>query len=177
MLFIFDLDGTLVEIYGEDPLPGVVDLLVDLRRKGHSIALATNQAGPAWRWATGEQKYPAPMALGARFMRIAAHIPPLAAAPWFVAVGDSRLSLEAEAYERLIARFRLGAPDLVLHVSASGSWRKPEPGMLLAALRILDVPPEHVLFVGDSDTDAEAAANAHVSFMTAASFFAPATGD
>ncbi|MBN1246269.1 MAG: HAD-IIIA family hydrolase [Anaerolineae bacterium] len=171
MLHIFDLDGTLVEKYGERPLTGVVEKIAELQAQGARIAVATNQAGPAWGAATGELKYPDPRDLGARFVRIAAHLPQLAQVPWFVSVGDDRLSLSRVAYRLLIQELEIGAAGLGLHVSAASSWRKPAPGMLLAACQRFHVGPEMAIFVGDAETDAEAAANAGMAFSTAARFF------
>ena len=48
--------------------------------------------------------------------------------------------------------------------------QKPDPEPLLAAIEGLDASPERTLFVGDSETDAEAAAAAGVDFSYASSF-------
>lgn len=40
-----------------------------------------------------------------------------------------------------------------LQGSAAGVPKKPDPTMLLEVLRLLDVPAENALYVGDSDTD------------------------
>lgn len=50
--------------------------------------------------------------------------------------------------------------------------RKPAPGMLLRLLEHYGVSPEEALFVGDLDSDAEAARRAGVAFMRAERFFA-----
>lgn len=171
MLYIFDLDGTLVVRYGEQPLPDVIETLVRLRAKGSQLAVATNQAGPAWGVATGQAKYPDPRGLGARFRRIATDVSQLTDVPWYVAVGDDRLSLSTMAYGLLMREFEAGATGLRLHLSASPTWRKPAPGMLLAACKAGNVMPCEAVFVGDSDTDAEAAARAAVGFVPAAEFF------
>lgn len=171
MLYIFDLDGTLVEKYGEQPLSSVVETLGRLVAEDAQIAVATNQAGPAWGVVTGEPKYPDPHGMGARFARIARRVPPLSEVPWFVAVGDTRLPLSAMAYELLIAQLQSGAGDLILHASASSTWRKPEPGMLLAACDRFGVGPDEVVYIGDADSDAEAATRAGTAFVAADTFF------
>ena len=51
--------------------------------------------------------------------------------------------------------------------------RKPAPGLLLRLLAHFGVPPAEALFVGDLDSDAEAARRAGVAFMRAQDFFAP----
>jgi phosphoglycolate phosphatase-like HAD superfamily hydrolase len=165
MLYIFDLDGTLVETYGTRPLAGIPVQLERLRTEGHVLAVATNQAGPAWGLATGASKYPTPEALGERFLEIAGILPWLASAPWFVAVGDSRLSLDAAAYAQLIRAFEAAGEPLDLHISAEPEWRKPGPQMLLAASAYCGFEPDQVVFVGDNDTDAAAAAAADVAFI------------
>lgn len=43
--------------------------------------------------------------------------------------------------------------------------RKPAPGLLLAALAHFNLPPEKALFVGDAQTDEQAAATAGVPFL------------
>lgn len=53
--------------------------------------------------------------------------------------------------------------------------RKPAPGMLLAIMRHYGVPPERTLFVGDAESDREAAARAGCAFRFAAAFFVTAT--
>lgn len=172
MLYIFDLDRTLVTMYGVDPLPGVPDRLSSLAAAGHRVAIATNQAGPAWGIETGDSKFPTPESLPERFRMVATRIPELGRAPWFVAVGDPRLSLTAEDYRVLVDRVSLGAGTLNLHVSAAFSWRKPAPGMLLAVCATLDVLPSQAMYVGDAESDAEAAERAGVTFAWADAFFA-----
>jgi HAD superfamily hydrolase (TIGR01662 family) len=52
--------------------------------------------------------------------------------------------------------------------------RKPAPGLLL--LEHYGVSPEEAMFVGDLDSDAEAARRAGVAFMRAERFFARSRG-
>ena len=47
-------------------------------------------------------------------------------------------------------------------------WRKPSPGMLLALMVEFEVEPHATLFVGDRDTDREAAERAGCRFLDAA---------
>jgi FMN phosphatase YigB (HAD superfamily) len=171
MLHIFDLDRTLVVMYGIDPLPRVPDRLAALVAAGHRMAVATNQAGPAWGLETGDPKFPKPESLPERFRKVAARISELARVPWFVAVGDPRLSLTGEDYRTLVERVLLGAGALDLHISAAFGWRKPAPGMLLAACATFDVSPSQAIYVGDADSDAEAAERAGMAFAWADAFF------
>lgn len=50
--------------------------------------------------------------------------------------------------------------------------RKPMPGMLRRIMAFYDVKPEHTLFVGNADTDMQAAANAGCLFSWEHEFFA-----
>lgn len=170
MLYIFDLDGTLVETYGIRPLDGIPVRLAKLQAEGHVMAVATNQAGPAWGLATGDGKYPQPRELGERFREIAKVLPQLATIPWFVSVGDPRLSLDTSAYTQLIRAFQAAGEPLDLHLSADPRWRKPGPEMLRAACAYYELPPEQAVFVGDYETDAAAAAAAGVTYISIEQF-------
>jgi len=50
-------------------------------------------------------------------------------------------------------------------------YRKPKPGMLNCIMDHWDIKPEETLFVGDMDSDREAAENAGTDFMWAKDFF------
>ena len=91
--------------------------------------------------------------------------------PWFVSVGDSRLSLDAHAYASLIGDLRAASEPLILYASADPDWRKPASGMLLAACDWYAVAPSEATYVGDMDTDAAAAAAAGTAFVFAEVFF------
>jgi len=51
------------------------------------------------------------------------------------------------------------------HLPGTCSCRKPEPGMIYAIMMYWEASPKQTLFVGDSDTDAQAAERAGVHFM------------
>jgi len=176
MLYVFDLDSTLVTRYRVDVLPGVSAKLDELAGQGHALAVATNQAGPAWRTATGRSKYPDPARLGARLARIADSLAPLARVPWFVAIGDGRLELSDGDYRDIEIALCRGAGSLDLRPSADLVWRKPGPGMLLAACAHYGLPTEAATYVGDMETDAAAAAGAGAAFAYANVFFGSAGG-
>lgn len=55
--------------------------------------------------------------------------------------------------------------------AAACGCRKPEPGLLLRHLAHFGVAPAEALFVGDLDSDAEAARRAGIPFRRAADFF------
>lgn len=163
-LAIFDIDGTLTEVTPEAlrcnpglvtpnapgdqrPKSGVVAKLAELKRDGVHIALATNRGGVAWGYNTLE---------------------------------------EAEALAREAAAL-CGIPDARVyvcpyHAEARGLWalaeyaqendcRKPAPGMLLEAMAEAGIDPAETIFVGDKDTDQEAAENAGIVFFWAGEFF------
>lgn len=60
--------------------------------------------------------------------------------------------------------------------AAQCACRKPAPGLLLRLLGHYGVSPDEALFVGDLDSDAEAARRAGVRFVPAAQFFAAEPG-
>jgi len=161
---IFDVDGTLTEITPEAlkkfpkmvspyslgqqrPLPGVVEKLAELKEAGIRMAIATNRGGVAW----GFQK-----------------------------LKDA----EAIAHE---AAAMCGIPEATIylcpyHAKAKGWFRnkkyakehdcrKPRPGMLLQAMEEAGFGPEETIFVGDYETDEQAAENAGVRFFWAEEFF------
>lgn len=173
MLYIFDLDGTLVESFGTTPLPGVLARLTSLAQQGCALAIATNQAGVAWRAQLKRPPYPLPAELVARFDDIAGLLPPLKEAVWFAAIHDERVRLSEGEHAALVGAFLRANQTLELLVSAQPDWRKPQPGMLLAACKHCGVSPDDAIYVGDMVSDAEAAKAAGVVFVTAEVFFGP----
>lgn len=171
MLYIFDLDGTLVEKYGTQPLQNVHAYLERLEAKGHKLAIATNQAGLAWRRLTKATKFPDVQSMARRFDQIAQDLTPLAQVPWFVSVFDNRVKLHANQYENLCLDLASACPQLSLIVKADPQWRKPQPGMLLSAGQYYNLDPGEMMFVGDYKTDEEAAATAGIRFAWADAFF------
>ncbi|MBO0663375.1 phosphoglycolate phosphatase [Jiella sp. CQZ9-1] len=71
----------------------------------------------------------------------------------------------AEAILRHFGLFEL--MDVVVGGDA-GPPKKPEPGLLLHACEILDLSPQDVLFVGDSENDVEAAKAARIKVVAVA---------
>lgn len=170
-LYIFDLDGTLVEKWGVALLPGVPEKLIALVRANRTLAVATNQAGIAWGAMTQAEKYPTPATLGPRFDEIALRLPSLERAPWFVSIYDKRVRLSEKRYGILVKALKHASQTLDLRVSAEPSWRKPLPGMLLAAAACYGTTPDSAVFIGDMDSDREAAEAAGMDYANVADFF------
>jgi len=163
-LAIFDIDGTLTEIkpeilarkprmvspnnFGEQqPKAGVVDKLGELKKEGIDIALATNRGGVAWGFNTLEE------AEG-----LAHEAAELCGVP------------EARIY---ICPYHAKArgPKVVWKYAKDHECRKPKPGMLLEAMEDAGVSADETIFVGDFETDEQAAENAGVRFYWAEVFF------
>jgi D-glycero-D-manno-heptose 1,7-bisphosphate phosphatase len=94
-------------------------------------------------------------------------------------VGYGHLSFEA-AQALLAGLLReaagrdLAAPALALcphRLEVACACRKPAPGLLLQIMSHYGVPPALTLFVGDAETDRQAAGRARVQFAWAADFF------
>jgi D-glycero-D-manno-heptose 1,7-bisphosphate phosphatase len=95
-------------------------------------------------------------------------------------VGYGRLSMEMAG--RLLHDLALAATgtepeaaalQLCPHTSESGcDCRKPKPGMLVSIMRHYRVVPGDTVFIGNHESDREAAANAGTAFIWAADFFA-----
>jgi HAD superfamily hydrolase (TIGR01662 family) len=171
MLFIFDLDGTLVESFGTQPLPGVSAHLERINNSGHNMAVATNQAGLTWRIWTRAPKFPDVQSMVQRLTQITQNLPMLQHVPWFMSLFDDRVSLSPEQYHHLVLNLETACPTLILQVRAIPEWRKPLPGMLLAAGQYFNLNLDALVFVGDHQTDAEAAEAAGIQFIWAEKFF------
>lgn len=175
---ICDLDGFLVETWKTEPLPGVVETLAELRRRGIPIAVATNQAGPLWRLATGDAKYPTIEDVAARLQICAKALAltdkePSGYVAWYIALADDRamrlLSEEAgkDALKTVFYDFIKATRSVGIHAIASDSleWRKPSPRMLYAACVNWNILPEEAIYGGDMDSDRQAAQSARMRFI------------
>jgi histidinol-phosphate phosphatase family protein len=153
-LLLLDRDGTLNHTLGEHPpnhphevelLPGVGRKLQHLASMGWRLVVISNQGGIAFGYQTHQQAW-------------ATHRAVLDALP--VRVEASYLCPHhPDGTETLYA---VDCPN-----------RKPAPGALLNAMARFQAAPQDCLFVGDRDSDYEAAAAAGVAFAWAADFFAP----
>lgn len=163
-LAIFDVDGTLTEIRPEvrarqprlvtpnhlgeqQPIPGVVEALTDLKAAGLEIALATNRGGVAFGYTTLDE--------AEALVEEAAEMCGIPEASKYLCPYHARAK----------------GPKAVPEFAREHDCRKPNPGMLLAALEDHGVPAEAAFYVGDMDSDREAAENAGMDFYPADAFF------
>lgn len=175
----FDLDGTLFTSFTTDIIKGTETGFKRLEKAGvHQVFIATNQAGPVWRKMTHDSFYPTVQRIAQVLVAatnlildktglevalfVAAHegdkTPPpheewQAAAAWYEA------KLTEELYKQNCRAAHIG-------VSSDYHWRKPRPGMLLAAARHFKCRPQELIFVGDTpEADEAAAKNAGARFI------------
>ena len=163
-LAIFDIDGTLTEIKPEvlarnprlvspnkrgqqQALPGAGEKLAELSKAGVKIALATNRGGVAWGYNT--------LAESEDVAREAAELCGIPDAPIYLCPYHAK------------AR----GPRAVTEFAREDGCRKPNPGMLLEAMADAGADAGETIFVGDMDSDREAAENAGVRFFWAGEFF------
>jgi len=171
MLIGFDWDGTLVQTFTADPLPGVREALAALP-VGTRTFIAANLPGPVSRQVLGQSHFPTVEEIADR---IAAGLAALAWRPDLLLISvhsgkngdDWRSAAEAVAHDfaRSIAAI---VPGTV--VSADPAWRKPAPGMLDYAARQLQADAAAIVYVGDAPSDQEAAQAAGAQFRWAADF-------
>lgn len=149
-LYIFDKDLTLVHgsnghapnrIEDQHLLPGVAERCAELKESGHQLAVASNQGGVAFGIFDEDNAH-----------ELVAHAADLiGAVDYEVCVHHPRGKLSQFAIEC--------------------SCRKPNPGMILALISRLGSCPEETVFVGDAESDEQAARAAGVSFVYADKFF------
>jgi histidinol phosphatase-like enzyme len=165
----FDWDGTLVESWTATPLPGVRERLAELPRDAKTF-IATNQAGPVFHAVTGEAKYPTCEDV---VSRIAGG---LAALDWqpdllLICVHPGKIGLDwSPAAQAILIEMQaaLNLRQVGAAVINDPHWRKPEPGMLLFALGYLDNDAADPLYIGDMETDAQAALTGGYRYLDAA---------
>lgn len=167
-LLIFDIDGTLVRDYNSfEMLPGRAKFF---NQPGlPKVAFATNQGGVGLRYWMESSDWGDPIELptiestGIRLGAIADQFPP---------------GFEAEIFMCFAFQSKKGQwapipPGAETDSRWLKEWRKPAPGMLLAAMEYYGISPEQTLMVGDSDDDRLAAEAAGCQFILAEEFFKP----
>ena len=151
-LLLLDRDGTLNESSGTGPpnhpqevtlLPGVAARLHEHASMGWRLIIVTNQGGVAFGYLSEEQAHATHQAL-------------LDALP----VDVEATYLCPHHPQGTIPRYAKPCPN-----------RKPAPGAILDALDRYGAKPQDCLFVGDQETDRQAARAAGVPFEWAWKFF------
>ena len=191
-LTIFDKDGTLVkpasgQKFVQNPtdqrlLPGVAELIAELKKSGSKIAIASNQGGVA-----AGHKSPSDEQAEMLFLKsLLPEIDLIISCPDFEGQTLYQLRFYSRAGEAPIESlnnrchtetYRRENHDCYL--SANGrydSFRKPGAGMLQWAIQHFEIPkafigdrPEdrEAIYIGDRPEDREAAAGARIAFVDA----------
>ncbi len=150
MLYIFDKDGTIIASHGNRPantieeqrlLPGVARKCAELRAQGHTLAIASNQGGVAYGFIS---------------IKEAADL-----------VEHSARLIRANAW-RMCPHHPRGRNK---YATSECECRKPAPGMLLSLMKQFKASPVDTVYVGDMDSDREAAKAAGITFIHASDFF------
>jgi histidinol phosphatase-like enzyme len=186
MLFLFDIDGTLVRSFMREGgggasqaydlveiLPGRRERLDALRAEGHHLALVTNQGGVAFGYQTATQV----LAKIGRVADAAGLMPTwICSGPrlaWTIdgfRIAD-RLARDVAPPFAYVSFDHPKAHDAMFLSRPDDDWRKPGPGMIQQARADYGTILSHIVFVGDMDTDRQAAEAAGVLYMDAAEFF------
>jgi histidinol phosphatase-like enzyme len=196
MNLILDLDGTLIARYpssGDDFAPRPLADPARIRELGLPVAIASNQGGIPWGLAGGREgrRYPDwPAVLkrvrfgmrlaGVRWAFLALHHPE-------ARLPEGEALLQAAKQIRLPAPIVLAArsprvapmirvPEGFVVASWNPGWRKPAPGMLAFARKILTAAGAAGpwAYVGDEEDDRRAAEAAGMAFIPAERIRAPA---
>jgi phosphoglycolate phosphatase-like HAD superfamily hydrolase len=175
MIYGFDFDGTLVQSWTATPLPGVRERLAQLP-SGAKTFIASNQAGPAFRAVLQDAKHPTVEDVAGRIAQglAALHWRPDLVLVSCCAAKDGLAWWRAEAaaasaFDKILPQL-LGALPVLTFVMSH--YRKPQAGMLLAAQQRLG--GAELVYVGDMESDALAAANGHARYIDAAAWRAGA---
>lgn len=177
MIYGFDFDGTLCERDTSTPLPGIREAISNLK-DADGIFVATNQAGPLYRAVTKDLKYPTTEEIAKKILFGCINLDLLTPQTIiFVAVGppdhhDNDLIWTCHANEiqeemQLYFDKKLKYSPAVCAVSSDPRWRKPKPNMLRVAKEYSKnyYNSTDILYIGDMDTDRQAAEAAGVRFQ------------
>jgi len=160
-LFLFDLDGTLISSYMENEdkdyhtwevLPGREQVIKALRDdQNKRVAIVTNQGAVAYGYVTEED-------FVRKYVQVTEILGTMDMFFCYAMPGGQRTREEAAKQ-----------PD-------NPAWdvhrRKPSAKMLLEAMALAGVTQDRTVYVGDMDTDEQAATNAGVDNIKAEDFFA-----
>lgn len=150
MLYIFDKDRTLIAPCGDRPantvdeqslLPGVAERCAQLHADGHNLAVASNQGGVAFGFINNDE------------------------AKALVVHAASLIGTKDYTY----CPHHPDGTDPVFGTACD--CRKPAPGMLLQLMLRNGVAWSDTIFIGDQESDLQAAEAAGVRFEWAKDFF------
>lgn len=162
-LYLFDADGTLVEMGTQNLLPNVSTTLAELP-EGSQIAIVTNQGGVGLRHWMEEYGFGNPKGYPTQDDAEALYSGLL----WTL---SPRVYM-AFRYQSKASGEWSPVPDALEDDPRwSKEWRKPAPGMLIQAMIDAGVGPDDTIMVGDRDEDEKAAHAAGVHFVHADDFF------
>lgn len=166
-LIIFDADGTLIDRDSGAMLPGVEDYISLLRYAGNrlAVAIATNQGGVGCRAMGGfghPERYPTEAEVLRRYSALAYRL-------------GAKLYL-CFAYQSRDGQWSAAPADTLHPDYWRHDWRKPAPGMLLAAMADAGVSAADTLMLGDRPEDQQAAAAAGCAFQWAQRVFTQTIG-
>jgi D-glycero-D-manno-heptose 1,7-bisphosphate phosphatase len=203
MLYMFDLDGTLISSYMDTEsrdindwhvLPGRAETIQALKDEGHALAIITNQAGVAFG-------HTAEVEVIEKFSQV---LYQLGFSGLYETMDDAGKPMDqslhvlfghgednsVSCFGRTPAEYWYAPHNalttwMTIHVCyyhpratvrpydtiAEAQRRKPSPAMLDEAMRIHGVD-EDTVFVGDMESDREAARAAGVRYLDANEFFA-----
>lgn len=164
-LIIFDIDGTIAK--WNDPVISP-EAAYFLARYGQQFKLdiATNQGGPACRDAFKSERYPSYTTVTHRvevirrtFARAVGVAPQI-----FVCWAWTRKDGSESFVPNTLLKDAQSEEEINAIVIAEAARRKPSGAMLLEAMAYHGVAADQTLFVGDRDSDEQAAKNAGVRF-------------
>lgn len=174
-LYMFDVDGTLCLSNTSDALHPTAVLWLQ-KHKPQMVALCSNQGGVGLRyWMKPREGYegfghdtwpklPTEEDVGKRLRGLAEQIEDITGGyvKWYAAF----------AYQSGKGNWSPTPTGKEDSPAWSRAWRKPAAGMLLQAMTDYWATAEECIFVGDQESDQQAAAAAGVAFANANTFFA-----
>lgn len=170
-LIIFDIDGTLSDRDTEELLPNVAQWFKN-KGSNFNIAFATNQGGVGLRHWMEEEGFGTPDGYPTEDKikdKIHSLVKKLELFPYGSQVVNSYI---AYSYQSKKSGKWSPIPKLRSdNKSWLPEWRKPNPSMLLQAMKDFGIPPNFTMMIGDREEDHEAAENAGILSIDADKFF------
>ncbi len=166
-LILLDIDGTIADRDSTEVYPAAITFFQTTPSK---VAFITNQGGPACHDAGWEfsDKFPSLEMVEKRITEILMSLPDGRHYEVFACFAYQQKNEEIIVPD---TSHRMPGNTLPFYSSIDVSWRKPNPGMILQAMKEYNASPEEVLMVGDRPEDKQAAHAAGVDFAWANEFF------